>query len=342
MDLPVMERFFGALLRPCVEDHFAAYEKFTSGDAKSHELWQTIVASLAASPENDSAAGSSSSTVPETPLLDQYPTVAEHFQARASLVVEEARHLISEGLVQNWCAADHHQQIRHEGQITVQATLEYSSSKNKLRRRSKEYKEDCLGHAKIQFEKTGGGSFTPQQLSYIRAGMIYECMPSDAPQHILEHCLLCVVLSANRDRLEKDGTFEVLFSSRCKVTEKANHGITFTLTPVTHLISQLRWYEAVTCDPHSIAFLHDLMGWSKDDNDDHHYHQATKSCESHSEGYHNKLPQYDSFQYQSLNRRQREVVTQFLNAAPNSITLAQGPPGTGTCANAEMIDALKD
>jgi hypothetical protein len=72
-------RFFGALLRSTVDDYRSSTPK------SSAKLWESLCQR-------------SKLKLPTQPVESKYKTRSEHFEIRASLILEECRHNLSEAL----------------------------------------------------------------------------------------------------------------------------------------------------------------------------------------------------------------------------------------------------
>jgi hypothetical protein len=302
------DRFFAALLRSSPQEFLEAQ----TVDSKAEALWEVICKRV-------------NLTAPKSPIPAYVGDAQLHFNLRAALVLEEARNAISHPLAQNW-----KQRKIPSGTMTLTAHyLEQQQGQS-----------SNLGHAKIIFCKQQ--PFTKDELFNIRPGTVFECLPRDAHRSI-QNVILGVVGSSKREQIEKSRSFPLfIFRDTPHKVEDTD----WILTPINTLITELRQYEAMTCKLSSVAFLHSLLGNKgathtrfDDENDEK---PAAASLGEDSKVTQGAIEDYfppmkvdvdapsPMFKLPRLNPSQAKAASAFLDSAPNSITIIQGPPGTGT------------
>jgi hypothetical protein len=324
------DRFFAALLRSSPQEFLEAH----TIDSKADALWAVICQRVGL-------------TALTAPIPAYVPDAQQHFDLRAALVLEEARHAISQPLAQKW---KQQQQQRTGGKNnqdpnpvigTMTLTAHYrEQGQSQYQQQSQ---SSNLGHAKIVFCKQHS-PFTKDELFNIRPGTVFECLPVDGQQSI-QNVVLGVVGSGKREKVEKSRSFTLFIFRDVPVRIEDTDWI---LSPVNTLITELRQYEAMTCKISSVGFLQNLLGnkgpsrrkhtWLDSDDDEtpppaatatngvmeDYFPPAAAVGELQADG---PAPM---FQIPRLNPSQSKAASAFLKSGPNSITLIQGPPGTGT------------
>lgn len=285
----IFEKFFASLLRSSALVYYQAAEG--NDDETQIELWSTL------------CRRHGFDLPPCSPIQDQYDSAEEHFQVRACLVLEEARHAISQGLFAKWGGASARGRGGSPG--TIPSIFAHSAEGG-----------NSHGHVRVTFHNRT--PFVREQLLHIRPGTVYECLPREASGSI-EHAVLGVV--TNAARFEAKCALELMvFTQELPSLLKRNRSIEFRLTPLASLITELRSFEALTKDPAGISFLDNLMG---SESTSVRKEEDKKSAASKN--------MYDptALRLRRLNDTQSKAAWSFLNAPENSITLVQGPPGTG-------------
>jgi hypothetical protein len=298
------ERFFASLLRSSPQEFLEA----DTVEQKSEALWGVICNRV-----------NLKTLKAPIPACVQDPQV--HFDLRAALVLEEARNAISQPLASKW----KHRKVP-SGTMTL--TAHYHEEKSNA--------NSNLGHAKIVFVKQL--PFTKDELFNIRPGGIFECLPRDK-QRSIQNVILGVVGSSARETIEKSRSF-TLFIFR-DVPHKIEE-TDWIVAPITALITELRQFEAMTCKPSSIGFLHSLLGkkgpthvrFGEDQKPAAVVKKVVKGA-SINDYFHPVQIDCDDepspmFKLPRLNPSQSKAASTFLESPQNSLTIIQGPPGTGT------------
>lgn len=297
--LNTFERFFAALFRSPAPDFFRAADS----SAEAARLWSAQCRRVGLA-------------VPTQAVRATYDTASAHFDVRAALVLEEARNSVSQALQAVW--------RRRQQPMYLTAHL---AEKN-----------NAQGHVKITFASQH--NFSVSELYNIRPGAIFQCLPRDEIAAI-QYAVLGVVVTGNRDTVETKKCFTCLFFRPDDLPVRLDD-CEFAVTPVTQLVTELRCFEAMTVNTTAIGFLPQLLGQkgathTRFSDDQPPHVSAAKTVKtvtppaperlvstgadaSHPERYFN-LP--------TLNTVQEDAATAFLRSEQNTITLVQGPPGTG-------------
>jgi hypothetical protein len=306
------DRFFAALLRSSPQEFLEAQ----TVDSKADALWEVICKRV----------GLEALTAP---IPAYVPDAQRHFDLRAALVLEEARHAISQPLAQKW-------KQRKDPAGTMTLTAHY----HEQQQYQSQSQSSSLGHAKIVFHKQH--PFTKDELFNIRPGTVFECLPRDG-QRSIHNVILGVVGSSQREKVEKSRSFTLfIFRDIPSKIEDTD----WILAPINTLITELRQYEAMTCQLSSVGFLQNLLGnkgppsrnnhMRFDDDDETPPAAATNGV---MEDYFPPPVQIQvpadnapapMFHIPRLNPSQSKAASAFLKSKPNSLTIIQGPPGTGT------------
>jgi hypothetical protein len=339
LELPLkmntFERFFAALLRSPVSDFVqSAAINDNAAAAASLALWKTICRRVGLVP-------------PTQPLSSCYRhDYVAHFGLRAALVLEEARHAIAASLLRM-------------PMTTTTTSLSNDAGRNKKSRGGGPQKpgsscsvptfamtkhlvepSNSHGHVRVTFVKSSPQKFTTAELYHIRPGAVVQCTVGTMVR-------LGVICNANRDQVMASQCIHCLFF-QSDDWHPDTHG---TVSIVTQLVTQLRCFEAMTLahPEKTIGFLHALVGikhavhtrFSEDPED------GPLVGKGHTEITHvtpsdlatvatvtpralspclESTPQFD---IPSLNATQHDAAQAYLQSAPHTITLVQGPPGTG-------------
>jgi hypothetical protein len=291
------DRFFAALLRSSPQEFLEAQTM----DSKADALWVVICKRVGL-------------TALQAPIPAYVPDAQLHFDLRAALVLEEARHAISQPLAQKW-------KQRKDPSGTMTLTAHYYEQQSQ---------SSNLGHAKIVFCKHL--PFTKDELFNIRPGTVFECLPRDG-QRTIQNVILGVVGSGKREKVETSRSF-TLFIYRDSPHKMEDTD--WILAPINTLITELRQYEAMTCKLSSVGFLQNLLG-NKGPSRNHMRFgdEIPAATNGMIEDYFQPAQlQGDGpapmFKIPRLNPSQSKAASAFLESGQNSITIIQGPPGTGT------------
>lgn len=274
---------------------------------------------------------------PQGPLKHYYDDQKQHFLYRASLVIEEARYSISQGLremhrksleepKQTKNQNSQRQQQRYQGRRAPPSnTMVLSLTGVETREKT--------GHCTLTFVKETGGPFTPNEVQSLRQGTIFACVSENLAATVPNSVLGCI-LASNREAMINSKSFSVMVF---KPVSKSQESI-WRLTPVTSLLTEQRKFEAcVSSNTANIPFLLPLLGgkkpthikFSEQENGD-----LVSVKVEHKGNCEDKLVSKRDmdkagFTIPTLNKTQEKAAATFLNSQPNTITLIQGPPGTG-------------
>jgi AAA domain len=296
------ERFYAGMLRSTAEDFLS-----------SKDTWRTICQRLGL-------------PVPESPLPAVYPDGKQHFFYRAALVIEEARYSVAEGL--------------------AMLDREYKKKSKNNQRLDRQYGNHSLSvklHGLEQNDKTGHSvlifvaekAFRPDHLDALRTGTVFACCPVSAGRDpTLSLSILASILPSNRDDMISEKKIGVMIFSG-NIPRTAD----WVLTPLTNLISQQRMYEACTSkDTTKVPFLHPLLGGKAsthtrfDEGPDGSTAEAARQDDPGQEEGDEIVPWEKVrkvFSIPQLNATQERAARSYLRAEANTITLVQGPPGSG-------------
>lgn len=289
-----MERFSAALLRSSPEE-FLQSEKDGS---KALALWKKICHRLHL-------------PVPEAPLLPCYDRDSQqHFSLRAALVMEEARCVIAQSLAAKYDKGS-------KGGVSMVLTAQYLETNY------------SSGHTKIVFRKDA--PFTREELFHLRSGTVLECQVRDGPRTI-QSVILATIFSAYREQTEAKREFSATTFRQLPLGIKQAE---LLVRPVDTLVTQLRSYEAMTMRPEKIAFLHNLLGKKSathtrfDEDGGSQNVTAAKSITDFFQPIYTSKTSSTIFRLPKLNPTQEKAAATFLKSKSNTLTLIQGPPGTG-------------
>lgn len=295
------ERFYGALLRS-EPKHFLDAANSNPQSNSWLSLWETICQRVGLKPFH-------------APLLSAYEDPQLHFDQRAALVLEEARNAISTELERAW---------KYSGRQS-------NKSKTMYLRLQLISMLPCSQHLIITF--VNDKAFTKDQLFDIRPGTVVQCIPRDRETSI-HNVTLGVVKSGNRDELENGRLFQILVLRNLPPQAE---GADWVVLPITSLITELRCFEALTNIAVTRAgFLNSLLGGKVaqhtrfDSEGDVVEDTKTSNKENSILPFLKVISKEGNgmFTLPRLNPTQEKAASTYLNAAPNSITLIQGPPGT--------------
>jgi Cdc6-like AAA superfamily ATPase len=273
---------------------------------------------------------------PQGPLKHYYNDQKQHFFYRASLIIEECRYAISQGLRgmqrrsleeakhtknQNQRQQSRHQRRNAPPSNTMILSLTGVESREKT------------GHCTLTFVKERGGPFTLDEVQNLRQGTIFACVSENLAPTVA-NSVLGSILASNREAMINSKSFSVMVY---KPVSKSQESI-WRLTPVASLLPEQRKFEAcVNNNTANIPFLLPLLGgkkpthikFSEQDNGN-----LVSVKVEHEENPNNSLFSQEemegsAFHLPTLNRTQEKAAATFLNSEPKTITLIQGPPGTG-------------
>ena len=333
--LPPMERFAAALLRTRPSD-LVASETPNSTRVTAQSVWTEICTRV-----------DLQAAIPSEPLPALY-TAAQarlHFAVRAALVLEEARSALAQPLLARWGHSSNPR--NHNTTGTIRVTLHAMDP------------DPNTGHARITFQKST--PFTKDELFSIRPGSVYQCLPCDSPRQ-LSNVVLGFVMSSGQTRDTMDLTKRdfslVWFRAQDDVPPSAMLvGTEWTVSPLATLISELRCFEAMThAQILRVPFLTDLLGRSASgphedmptgthtifdewgDPQPHPGHTKRKKPKTITSFFQPTRSSTTTgpFALPPLNDRQAQAADTFLQSAPSTITLIQGPPGTGMGPSSDL------
>lgn len=290
-----VDRFFMIMLMTTA----AEYMKAATKDSVAQEIWEACCR----------RAG-----VPlcKNPIAPVYSTASEHYSIRTALMLEEARHSISVGMETSW-----------------------SRRKQPLHMLCLVQERNRQGFIKATFRKNL--KFTKDELFSIRPGSVVQCMMRD-DQPIVKNAYLGVITSANRESTEKERSFSVsFFVDNMPDTTKMDVSIMF----ITQLVTECRCFEALTTMP-NLAFTKQLLGAPesqvkgvhtrfKDDGTAtvNSKEEPGKTLDDFFKAKPVKEEESKIFSFKKLNKTQEDAAYSFLNSASGTISIVQGPPGTG-------------
>lgn len=285
------DRFFTIMFKTSA----AEYLKAATKDSVAQEIWEACCRRAGV-------------PICNNPIASVYSTASEHFSARASLVLEEARNAVSAGMGSSWS--------RRKQPLYLTCLVQEKSR---------------YGGIKASFKKNV--KFEKEELFNIRPGAVIQCIIRD-DQPIVNNAYLGVITAANRESVEMNRSFSVsFFVDDMPDTSKMDVSISF----ITQLVTECRCFEALTTMPH-LAFTKQLLGTPGAQlKGVHTRFEEGKSKEVETsntlDNYFRAKPveeeQSTIFKIKKLNKTQEDAAYGFLNSAPGSISIVQGPPGTG-------------
>lgn len=235
---------------------------------------------------------------------------------RASLVMEESRHAISESLTALW----------RRGRNSPQGI--------RVHLKSMETRKEP-GHVVFCFEKNT--PFSPRELYDVRPGCCFEILLPGEPS--FNRSMLASVVTSGRD-FEEDGARQkqiqlMVFAPFGDLPRTGQ----FRIRPVAALISNVRQFEACTgTTTRHVPFLHALLGRKsathtrfKDSDDETEDEEEKKEDDGDrlDDRKEAAVPTNEVFTLPNLNASQEKASRSFLSSSPGSLTVVQGPPGTG-------------
>jgi hypothetical protein len=315
MSLNPFERFYAGVLRSHAAD-------FLSPDQST--TWRSICQRLRL-------------PVPEGPLPAVYPDGRQHFAYRASLVMEESRHAVAEGLSK----VDRRYRQANNKQNPKQSRHHHHRQTSDLFRVklvSMEQREKS-GHTILSFVQEK--PFTPEQMDSLRTGTAFACnllAPGNRSPSV-STIILGSILPSSRDEMIENQKFAIMIFVNVPITQPTKEA-EWELTPLTNLVTQQRMFEA--CSSKSIVripFLHPLLGSKTsthtrfDEDDDGETVSVIQKRSDEPVHEDNSLVPLEVvkavFSIPPLNETQEKAARSFLHSEANTISLVQGPPGTG-------------
>jgi len=301
-----LERFFAALLRSPASDFCA------SSSSASAALWSTICERVGLD-------------VPTAPIQAVYDCQRTHFDVRAALVLEEARHAIADALKSQQQQQQNQSRNRNNGNTTMYLTAHLSEPSN------------AHGHVRITFSSQR--NYTRDELYNIRPGAVVQCVNRESsPEQ--DAVMLGVIVTGNRDQVQTKKCFTCLFfrpddDGLSVLTQEEE----FAVTPLTPLVTELRCFEAMTVNTDKIAFLHPLLGrpsathtrFDSTGGDGDSDHEPKNNPANNNKNNHNSSNSKEHiaqdasafFHLPQLNEAQEQAATSYLHSQPNTISLVQ-------------------
>lgn len=220
-----MDRFFAALL---ISSPFEYYESEKS-DSKAKILWEKICKRVGVA-------------MPTAPIQPVYESKQVHFDVRAALVLEESRAVLSKFIEQYW----------KNSPRTFKFPLILTATPVNERRNSNSYPQ--ITFYSHQF-------FSKDDLFNIRPGSVFQFILRES-EKVIHNVLLGVVLTGNREQVEKKKMFTCMFFREDALPIQIEN-TEWVASHVTQLVTELRSFEAMTNNPGDVPFWADLMGKQK-------------------------------------------------------------------------------
>lgn len=306
LKINAFDRFFRALLSSSPIDY--VHSETRSGS--SCTLWNTLCRRLGLEDYCN------------VPVQAVYELKVTHFAVRAALVLEESRHSIAAALARRW---------------PDNPASQYRGAKQTYKRMNlKVHVVEGTDGGLSKVTLTSSMPFTPAQLYDIRPGSVLECIPRDTPKNI-GSVILAIVTTGNREDVDKQRQFQVL-----TVRGVAFQEAEWVATPLTTLVTELRCFEALTDQKsNTLGFLRPLLGaipakhtrFGEDGTPKNEEPKEKPLTEYFDKSLEPKQSRNQMFVCPPLNTAQERAAKAFLDADPNTITLVQGPPGTGEYAH---------
>ena len=320
------DRFFAALLRSPITEYTS------NSTANTNAVWKTVCRRvglesacqhlLAATNSTTASNQQSTNKAIIKGIQPIYEDAQLHFDVRAALVLEEARHAIAQGLEQ--CH-------RRGGNTYSSLSNNHRQSTTLLVTAKHVEKSKATGHTRVTFWKTT--NFNKDELFHVRPGTVFGCVPRDDGN--TSTMTLGVIQSGlGKDQLQTTKSFTMLFCASNLSASGRLEQSEWRLFPVASLISELRCFEAMTMDKTKIGFLPLLLhgdttishrGSTIDAWDVANTSSSANVIPSSRPPTGSRVP----FYIPKLNASQERVADTFIHSKENSITLCQGPPGTG-------------
>jgi hypothetical protein len=211
-------QFFGALLLSSVDEFVEA----AASETKSKALWETICNRVGL-------------TALESRVEPSYQCVKAHFNARAVLVLEEARTAISDALSERNPTA---------------------SLKVVLRKRKKQ---------NLHFQKKDvSNDFKEEELQLLQSGTVFECVLNGSSNE--KAVFLGCLIGADTMKISRSKIFQIqVFQDLSQIPKSSE----WTLNPIGKtFINYMRQYKAVTDTGYrKVPFLDQLMGHPRQKDD---------------------------------------------------------------------------
>jgi hypothetical protein len=239
--LSPFERYFAGLLRSEAIDYI---------QRKVHDVWAEICQRLAL-------------PVPSSPLPACYTTQHAHFSNRASLVMEESRFAITEGLKRLQRKYRDSNNNSHQTKPDIPMDLfpdtgEFQQDQTmvsmELVMRSVENQENT-GHAILTFFKDNG-PLSRMEKQALRNGTVFACLHRRLASTI-SNIVLGVVMPQNREEIEQTNSFTIMVFKHVKQAT----GERWNVTSITSLLSDQRKYDACMEQLNNpVPFIFSLLG----------------------------------------------------------------------------------
>lgn len=323
--LSPMERFYASLLRSTATDFV---------QQKTNDVPQTVCSRV---------------SLPfPTKLTPTHKSQRDFYAARSSLVLEEARFNILEG-------------IRRVQQSLKQGTS--SNNYNNKRKRTlsnnsrnsatamtikallltcSDYKEKT-GHTLItftRFDKTK--KFTHDEMQLLRQGTVLALY--DTTRHAtINNIHLALVLPQSREDILELRSFKVMVFQRAHVKVSTDPMYSWDVLFCTSLLTEQRQFESCVSlmTGKKLPFIHTLIGGKQSchlrfraDSNGEMY--AVQEDQKKNDNHDWQSTEDDTlklarkmFQVPSLNHTQEQACQDFLHSSDGTLSLVQGPPGTG-------------
>lgn len=275
---------------------------------------------------------------PTEPIKAYYGDQKLHFAYRASLVIEEARFSIANGIM----AMHKRSQNTNPNNNNNNNKLKNNNANGRRESRSDVMSVSLVnveprektGHTVLTFAIKRKGPISPEELSNLRHGQVFACVSQKLAPTVTNAHLGCI-LPGNREEIIETKSFQVMVFKSIK---KTSGGTLWDLTPITSLLTEQRKFEACTSDiTRSVPFLYPLLGgkgpthirFEEDSNGDT-VSVNVKGEESSAEEDGDLVSPVSEedmklvFNAPRLNKIQERAASTFLNAEPNTITLIQG------------------
>jgi hypothetical protein len=283
--LPREHQFFGALLLSSASDFVEA----AASETRSKTLWETICKRVGL-------------TALESHVEPSYDCVEAHFNARAVLVLEEARAGISAALAERWAEKTTYPELALDvGDMTAGLTVSLEVTVNRSTKLGWTFQK-----------KDPSTNFREEELQLLRSGVVFECVAngygsSNEPKDISTVFMGCLI-GADTKSISISKIFEMRFF---RELPQVSIGSEWTLKPVGNtFLNYMRQYVAVTDEENrEVAFLDQLLGYTRRKD------EAIILKDRYDGG---SVPMYD------LNESQERAASSFLHSEPNTITLVQG------------------
>ena len=246
-------------------------------------------------------------SIVKSPLPAIQKTVAEHFDARAALVLEEAREAMAQALTTLWhCKTPQHYESFDELELIDQQAMDEPGKplggfiKYTLKR-------------KQTYADAKKNVFSAAELEYLQCGTL--CLLQTCGSNVATFAL---TRAANKDRLNKKKTFDAIgLDLPAAVTDDWTspqgicRGEGIKLIPIdATIVSLVRQFHALSTErARTVPFVDVLLG---------------KKPSQSALGPGDELPSVTDPPLARLNTSQAKVATTFMTSPPGSITIAQG------------------